>query len=49
MKMFFKIYEGLDREGPGNYKAAKRAFDLCGNLPDRASILELGCGSGGAR
>ncbi len=48
MKMFFKIYEGLDREGPGNYKAAKRAFDLCGNLPDRASILELGCGSGGA-
>ena len=29
MEMFFKIYEGLDREGPGSFEMTKRAFDLC--------------------
>jgi SAM-dependent methyltransferase len=48
MELFFKIYEGLDREGPGNYETTKRAYDMCAGLPDRPEILELGCGSGGA-
>lgn len=48
MEMFFKIYEGLDREGPGSFEMTRRAFDLCRGLPDRPDILELGCGSGGA-
>jgi len=48
MEMFFKIYEGLDREGPGSYEMTKRAFDMCEGLPVKPEILELGCGSGGA-
>ncbi|QJB55642.1 MerR family transcriptional regulator [Pseudodesulfovibrio sp. zrk46] len=48
MEMFFKIYEGLDREGPGSFAMTKRAFDMCEGLPEKASILELGCGTGGA-
>ena len=48
MEIFFKIYEGLDREGPGSFAMTKRAFELCAGLPDRPEILELGCGSGGA-
>jgi len=48
MEVFFKIYEGLDREGPGSYEMTKCAFDLCTGLPDKPAILELGCGSGGA-
>lgn len=48
MEIFFKIYEGLDREGPGSYDETKRAFDLCAGLPEEPDILEMGCGSGGA-
>ena len=47
MEIFFKIYEGLKREGPGSYEMTRRAYDLCG-LPAEPEILELGCGSGGA-
>jgi DNA-binding transcriptional MerR regulator/SAM-dependent methyltransferase len=48
MELFFKIYEGLDREGPGNLAMTERAYGLCEGLPDKPEILELGCGSGGA-
>ncbi|BCS88612.1 MerR family transcriptional regulator [Pseudodesulfovibrio sediminis] len=48
MEMFFKIYEGLNREGPGSFEMTKRAYDLCTGLPDTPEILELGCGTGGA-
>lgn len=48
MEMFFKIYEGLDREGPGSLAMTKQAYDMCSGLPDAPAILELGCGSGGA-
>jgi len=48
MELFFKIYEELTREGPGNFEMTKRAYELCSGLPDKPEILELGCGSGGA-
>nr|WP_321513021.1 MerR family transcriptional regulator [uncultured Pseudodesulfovibrio sp.] len=48
MEIFFKIYEGLDREGPGNFAMTKRAYDMCTGLPEKPEVLELGCGSGGA-
>lgn len=48
MELFFKIYEGLDREGPGSFEMTKRAFDMCEGLPEKPEILELGAGSGGA-
>ncbi|MEF2230852.1 MAG: class I SAM-dependent methyltransferase [Pseudodesulfovibrio sp.] len=48
MEIFFKIYEGLSREGPGSLHSAERALRLCKGLPERPDILEPGCGSGGA-
>jgi SAM-dependent methyltransferase len=48
MEIFFKIYEGLEREGPGSFEMTKRAYEMCTGLPDKPEILELGCGSGGA-
>lgn len=48
MELFFKIYEGLDREGPGSFEMTKRAYDMCTGLPGKPEILELGSGSGGA-
>jgi DNA-binding transcriptional MerR regulator/ubiquinone/menaquinone biosynthesis C-methylase UbiE len=48
MEMFFKIYEGLEREGPGSYEMTRRAYALCEGMPARPNILELGCGTGGA-
>lgn len=49
MEMFFRIYEGLDREGPGSFQCTAQAFALCReSMPPRPRILELGCGSGGA-
>lgn len=48
MQMFFKIYEGLKREGPGSPAMTKKAYDMCKGLSDHPRILEAGCGSGGA-
>jgi len=48
MEMFFKIYEGLEREGPGSHEMTRRAFGLCEGMPAAPDILELGCGTGGA-
>ncbi|MBG0791876.1 MAG: class I SAM-dependent methyltransferase [Desulfovibrionaceae bacterium] len=47
MELFFKIYEGLKREGPGSHAMTRRAWELCG-LSGKPEILELGSGSGGA-
>ncbi|ADU64091.1 MAG: class I SAM-dependent methyltransferase [Pseudodesulfovibrio sp.] len=48
MEILFKIYEGLDREGPGSRAMTQRALALCAGLPESPRVLELGCGSGGA-
>jgi len=48
MELFFKFYEGLNREGPGSPAVTERAYTMCTGLPDEPRILELGCGSGGA-
>lgn len=48
MEMFFKIYEGLKREGPGNFAMTQRAYSMCEGVPEKPAILELGCGTGGA-
>lgn len=48
MEILFRIYEGLEREGPGSRAMTERALALCAGLPDTPRVLEIGCGSGGA-
>lgn len=45
--IFFEVYEHLPRQGPGDRASALRALSLCGDLPDRPAVLDLGCGVGG--
>lgn len=45
-ELFFEIFQGLPREGPGDHSATKRAIDLLTDLPAIPRILDLGCGSG---
>ncbi|MDJ0974455.1 MAG: class I SAM-dependent methyltransferase [Planctomycetota bacterium] len=44
--IFFELYEGLPRQGPGNRASAQRALALCRDLPPRPTVLDLGCGVG---
>lgn len=46
MALFFEVYEGLPRQGPGNRAAAARALSLCVDLPARPEAVDLGCGGG---
>ena len=45
-EIFFELYEGLPRQGPGNRASAARALGLCRDLPPTPAILDLGCGVG---
>lgn len=46
-EVFFKVYEGLPRQGPGNRACAAKALGLCQDLPPVPTVLDLGCGGGG--
>jgi len=46
MEVFFEIHSDNPREGPGNYDSTKRAFESLTNLPEKPSILDIGCGPG---
>jgi len=46
-EIFFEVFESLPRQGPGNRACAKRALDLCRDLPRSPAVLDLGCGVGG--
>jgi len=46
-EIFFELYEGLPRQGPGNRACAERALGLCRGLPQTPAMLDLGCGVGG--
>lgn len=46
-EIFFKVYENLPRQGPGNRVCAARALRLCRELQESPAILDLGCGVGG--
>ncbi len=45
-KVFFDIYEALPRGGPGNAESTARALSFVTDLPERALVLDLGCGPG---
>jgi len=46
-EIFFELYEGLPRQGPGNRACAEKALGLCRDLPSGPAVLDLGCGVGG--
>lgn len=46
MELFFEIYSGLPRLGPGNRESTARAFSKLTDLPDKPRILDIGCGNG---
>jgi len=46
-EIFFDLYEGLPRQGPGNRTCAEKALGLCSDLPSTPAVLDLGCGVGG--
>ena len=46
-EVFFELYEGLPRQGPGNRACAAKALGLCRDLPPAPAVLDLGCGTGG--
>ncbi len=44
--VFFEVFEGLPRQGPGCRACTARALALCAELPARPLIVDLGCGTG---
>jgi SAM-dependent methyltransferase len=43
---FFRLFEGLPRQGPGSDACTREALRRLGALPPAPRVLELGCGSG---
>ncbi|MFC9387909.1 GNAT family N-acetyltransferase [Streptomyces venezuelae] len=43
---FFALHHGLPRQGPGSDATTRRLLALCGQLPERPRVLDLGCGPG---
>ncbi|WP_404954244.1 GNAT family N-acetyltransferase [Streptomyces sp. 147326] len=43
---FFALHHGLPRQAPGSDASTRRLLSLCGPLPERPRVLDLGCGPG---
>ncbi|MEU7601376.1 bifunctional class I SAM-dependent methyltransferase/N-acetyltransferase [Streptomyces sp. NPDC040724] len=43
---FFALHHGLPRQAPGSAASTRRLLSLCGPLPERPRVLDLGCGPG---
>jgi serine/threonine-protein kinase HipA len=43
---FFRLFEGLPRQGPGSDEWTREALGRLGALPAAPRVLDLGCGSG---
>lgn len=48
MDLFFELFDGLPRQGPGDPASTRRALGLLPPLGPRARVLDVGCGTGGA-
>ena len=46
-QIFYEIFEALPRQGPGDEKSTKTAFQKLAGLPEHPEILDVGCGTGG--
>jgi ubiquinone/menaquinone biosynthesis C-methylase UbiE len=45
-ELYFKIFEALPRQGPGDEESTTRAFQKLSGLPDYPNLLDVGCGTG---
>ena len=45
-EIFYKIFDNLPRQGPGNVKATQKAFASTNLGPKEIQILDIGCGTG---
>ena len=43
---FYRLYEGLPRQGPGGDAHTLRALGVLGPLPPSPRVIDMGCGSG---
>lgn len=43
---FIRLHRGLPRQSPGSEATTRHLLSLCGPLPDRPRVLDLGCGPG---
>ncbi|MFD7627461.1 GNAT family N-acetyltransferase [Streptomyces sp. NPDC059851] len=43
---FFALHRGLPRQAPGSAETTRHLLSLCGPLPERPRVLDLGCGPG---
>ena len=46
MKYFYELFEALPRGGPGDSESTRKAFNSIRKLPNKPSILDIGCGPG---
>lgn len=46
LQVFFDVQRGLPRQGVGDDKSTRKALALCAGLPDKPSVLDIGCGPG---
>ncbi|RJP60387.1 MAG: class I SAM-dependent methyltransferase [Ignavibacteriales bacterium] len=45
-QIFFEIHTDTPREGPGNFESTKAVYSLLTELPEKPTILDVGCGPG---
>ena len=45
-EIFWKILNGLPREGPGDNDSTKKAYRMLGGFPENPRIIDIGCGPG---
>jgi len=45
-EVFFEVQRGLPRQGPGDRDSTTKALAICSGLPDKPSVLDVGCGPG---
>ncbi|GHI86294.1 hypothetical protein Sxan_36580 [Streptomyces xanthophaeus] len=46
VEAFFALHHGLPRQAPGSDATTRHLLSLCGPLPERPRVLDLGCGPG---
>ncbi|WP_432738481.1 MerR family transcriptional regulator [Maridesulfovibrio sp. FT414] len=46
MELFLNFFDGLKKLGPGSPETTKKALSMVRGLPDKARVLNVGCGTG---